>query len=219
MLISPIGVGHSSRFPGDGEWIVSDRCAGLRHSHGGRAHPEKNRCPTSGLDVGSGRSAQLNDRQMLPAFQIADGKSESRATRFSDLCRRRCTSTSSRPAGARLETRLCIGRTQAVVHFSRSSAREGLARSMLVEPHDEERELASHASESDRNENSPGALALHRADEPLDDGDAAVLWSGRSSARASPGTAASRCCCLGLTNHDAGVTGPRNGHRVPFLGS
>ena len=74
--MSPIGVGHSARFSGNGEWIVSDRCAGFRHSHGGRVYPEKNRCSTSRLDVGSRSSAQFNDGQMLPAFQVADDKSE-----------------------------------------------------------------------------------------------------------------------------------------------
>ena len=74
--MSPIGVGHSARFSGNGEWIVSDRRAALRHSQGGRAHPEKKRCPISGVDVDSGRSAQFNDGQMFPAFQVADDKRE-----------------------------------------------------------------------------------------------------------------------------------------------
>ena len=74
--MSLIGVDHSARFSGNGEWIVSDRRAVLRHSQGGRAHPEKNRCSTSRLDAGSRNSAQFNDGQMFPAFQIADDKSE-----------------------------------------------------------------------------------------------------------------------------------------------
>ncbi len=74
--MSPIGVDHSARFSGNGEWIVSDRRAALRHSQGGRAHPEKNRCSTSRLDVGSRSSAQFNDGQMFPAFQVPDDKHE-----------------------------------------------------------------------------------------------------------------------------------------------
>ena len=56
-----------------------------RHTHGGRAHPEKSRCPNRGLDVGSSSSAQFNDGQMFPAFHVADDKSELDPTSSLDL--------------------------------------------------------------------------------------------------------------------------------------
>ncbi len=91
------------------------------------------------LDPDSRRAAQLNDRQMLSPFEVTDNKGERGSARSSDLRLRRCTSTSFRPQGPRLEAWHRVGRTHALVHFSRSSSLVGLARSVFIEPRDVER--------------------------------------------------------------------------------
>ena len=62
-------------------------------------------------------SAQLNDRQMRSALQVADDKSQLHAARSLDPRLRRGASALSRPFGSRLESGLFILRPEAVVDF------------------------------------------------------------------------------------------------------
>jgi len=67
------------------------------------------------------------------------------------------------------------GRLVRLDRLQRRSSSKSLMRAVLVVPREVEREFVPYVGEPQRHEDRASALGLHGADEPLDDGDAAVL--------------------------------------------
>jgi len=118
-------------------------------------------CEEEGRRLGSGPAAsgcmmQFDKRKMSLALEMRDRELEFHAA----------------PASG-LEAR--AGRLVRLDRLQRRSSSKSLMRAVLVVPREVEREFVPYVGEPQRHEDRASALGLHGADEPLDDGDAAVL--------------------------------------------
>lgn len=84
---------------------------------------------------------------------------------------------------------MAVGRMPGVIHLVRSPTSQGGVRAVFIEPGEVLLGLAEHRYLAERGHYSPQKLALHRSDESLDEGDAAML-PNRSSPRADATTLA-----------------------------
>ena len=100
-----------------------------------------------------------------------------------------------------------------VEHFARCSPGEALMWPVLVVPNEVRVDLARKETEGHRHEDAPQGFVFHRADEALDDGDAAVLPDG-AEAR-SHGTSSTPGAVVALKLHAlVGDDVPRRGAGV-----
>ncbi len=121
---------------------------------------------------------QSNDRQVLAFGTIAEvefhhGARPSSNQRMWPRARR-----PSRPAVARLEPGTPTRREPTVIDLVWGSARESGMRSVPVVPVDVQQQLMLEGCEAEGDEDRPRTLVLHRADESLEDPEAAVLADG-----------------------------------------
>jgi hypothetical protein len=131
-------------------------------------------------------SPDLDERQVPPFREEADLQSESRTSAALDLGGGPSTGRSARPLPARLEPRRFGARLDLAVDLLRGRAFQEIMRPMPVVPVDVEPELASKRVASVGDKQSTRALFLHRSDQSLDDGDAAVLADGAEALPDAP---------------------------------
>ena len=117
---------------------------------------------------------------MLPPRDVADVERESSAAR-------RPPSRPVWPPRSRFDASTPPGPTGK--DLTRRSAVQGRVRPMVVEPGRVAAELPKYSTKSHRNEQLPETLLLHRADEPLDDGEAGRLAEESESATYAPSPA------------------------------
>jgi hypothetical protein len=123
-------------------------------------------------------SPDLDDWQMTSLREEADLQLQSRTSAALDLGGRPSTGRSARPLPARLDSRRFAGRLDFAIDLLRDRAFQEIMRPKPVVPVEVERELASKRVVSVGDKQSTRALFLHRSDQSLDDGDAAVLADG-----------------------------------------
>ena len=121
------------------------------------------------------RALQFNDRQVLAPRQVAQLQFDHLPDLATHFSLRRGARRSPRPAPPRLDPRRFAGTIAVEVDLVGRCGSQPLVRTVAVVPLEVERQFPSHALALVRDQQPPRALVLHRSDEPLEDGDAAVL--------------------------------------------
>jgi len=115
---------------------------------------------------------------MLAACTEADVKSESNTAPTTNLDLRRSARRASRPTLPWLESRCATSGRLPEVDFVGRPTVQPSVRPIAVVPRSKQRQLFAKGAPAAGDHDSPCATVLHRENEPLDDGDAAVLADG-----------------------------------------
>jgi len=126
-------------------------------------------------------SAQRDDRQISLALVECDSDFQSGTGLSSHLGWRRGAAGSGWPTRARFESRPAAGGRDALVSLQRCPAGKIRVRPEAIVPVGVCGHVPSHGRLLHRNDAGAEAFFLHRADESLDHGDAAVLTDGAES--------------------------------------
>ena len=136
-------------------------------------------------------ASKRHDGKMLAPAAILDVQLDRDSWSSSHERMRRSARRPSRPPGSRFESRSPASRECAEVEFVGRAGAESRVRPLRVEPGDVVVEFTAERGPRQRHDRQQArALVLHRLDEPLDDGEAAVLADGAEalldSATAAP---------------------------------